>query len=58
MSDIDGSGPTYRELVESRTCSPEEQAGPDGETCAACGLKSMHQICKVCMNKDCVRFNK
>ncbi len=33
----------YRELVASRTCAPEEQAGPDASTCPACGRRTLHQ---------------
>lgn len=39
----------YRELVASRTCTPEEQAGPDATECAACGRRARHQFTGECM---------
>lgn len=43
-----------RNGVDERECTPEEQAGPDAETCQRCGRKTMHQICKdTCMVPSC-----
>lgn len=33
----------YDQLVKSRTCTPEEQAGPDAKECPECGRKTLHQ---------------
>lgn len=43
----------YHDLLASRTCTPEQQAGPGGEVCKACGLKSKHQHTGECMNRNC-----
>lgn len=45
-----GEDPTYRELIESRNCAPEEQAGPDAGLCPKCERMTLHQACGVCMN--------
>ena len=33
----------YRELVETRKCTPEEQAGPGAGECPRCKRKTLHQ---------------
>jgi hypothetical protein len=33
----------YRYLVNSRNCTPEEQAGRDAEECPTCGRMTLHQ---------------
>jgi len=52
-SDAGGNPDRYAELVKQRKCTPEEQAGPDAGACYACGRKTMHQHCHVCMNPSC-----
>lgn len=44
----------YRKLIERRdaegkTCTPEEQAGPDATDCDKCQRRTRHQHCQVCM---------
>jgi len=43
----------YQQLIKERDCTPEEQAGIDAGICPKCKRKTIHQICKVCMNPDC-----
>ena len=40
----------YRRLVSERTCTPEEQAGPDAWRCRSCKRDTVHQHAKVCMS--------
>jgi len=49
----DDSVALYRRLVETNSCTPEEQAGPDAGVCPACQRKTLHQICHECMNPKC-----
>lgn len=39
----------YQRLCNSRTCTPEEQAGPDAGLCARCCRRTLHQHCGICM---------
>ncbi len=39
----------YRELIEARTCSPEQQAGPGATRCRHCGRLAVHQHVGNCM---------
>lgn len=39
----------YRELLAGRSCTPEQQAGPDATECAACRRMTVHQYSGVCM---------
>lgn len=39
----------YRRLVKSRTCTPEQQAGPHASTCPKCRRDTLHQHCGLCM---------
>lgn len=39
----------YGRLVESRNCSPEEQAGPEAKTCPSCSRRALHQWTGECM---------
>jgi hypothetical protein len=48
-----GNPDRYTELVRSRTCTPEDQAGDSAGNCPTCGRKTVHQYCHVCMNPDC-----
>lgn len=48
--DAGGNPDRYRELVHSRECSPEDQAGEGAETCPKCGRAAMHIYCHVCMS--------
>ncbi len=34
----------YRDLVRSRECTPEEQAGPYADVCGKCNRKVLHQL--------------
>ena len=47
----------YHRLIEERSCTPEEQAGVDATICDKCGRKTIHQICKCCMNPECLTNN-
>ena len=41
----------YERLVKERTCTPEEQAGPDASICFRCnGIRTIHQHCGICMS--------
>lgn len=33
----------YEELIRSRRCTPEEQAGPGAGRCPRCGRMTLHQ---------------
>lgn len=33
----------YHKLIRERKCSPEDQAGPDAESCPSCQRKTKHQ---------------
>jgi hypothetical protein len=35
---------------EGKTCTPEEQAGPEATICAICNRKTVHQYARICMN--------
>lgn len=42
----------YERVLRERRphpCTPEEQAGPDAGDCPACGRRTLHQHCAVCM---------
>lgn len=38
-----GDDCAYRRLLQSRNCTPEEQAGENALTCATCGRRTIHQ---------------
>ena len=43
----------YSELIIERKdnpCNAEQQAGADRTVCLYCGLKTVHQYTKICMN--------
>ena len=48
-----GGGEKYIELLKSRDCTPEEQAGIDAEICSKCKRKTIHQHTNSCTNLDC-----
>lgn len=39
----------YERLVRERSCTPEQQAGPDAGVCAVCGQVTSHQHTGECM---------
>lgn len=43
----------YQENIRAHNCTPEQQAGPDAGWCPDCGLVSLHQYTKQCMNLEC-----
>ena len=49
----DDSLDEYHRLLKSRTCTPEEQAGPDAAVCPATGRKVHHQHTGECMAGAC-----
>lgn len=50
-----GSNPKeYARLVETRNCTPEEQAGDAATICPGCERRTVHQYSRVCMNPNCV----
>jgi len=51
-----GNTTRYRQLLQTRTCTPEEQAGPDAGTCSRCGRRALHQHtgeCMACAHLSC-----
>lgn len=52
-SEAGGDAEYYSRLLTVNVCTPEQQAGPDGQRCANCGLMSLHQYTKQCMNERC-----
>lgn len=56
-ADSHGDPEKYAQLLGMRTCSPEDQAGPDAKWCPLCGRKTLHQLCEVCMNPKCVLYD-
>lgn len=42
-ADAHGKAARYRVLLEKRTCTPEEQAGPDAKQCPTCKRMTLHQ---------------
>lgn len=51
---IEDHAGAYHKLLERRdregkTCTPEEQAGPDATECPECHRMTCHQWCHVCM---------
>ena len=36
-----------------RSCTPEEQAGPDATVCEACKRKTVHQHTHLCQTPGC-----
>lgn len=55
-TDSGGNPETYRELVKSRNCTPEEQAGgADAKRCPECGRNTIHIYCHVCMACGCLK---
>lgn len=51
--DSGGNPNRYSELVKSRNCTPEEQAGMGADICMACNRATMHIYCGICMNPAC-----
>lgn len=52
--DSRGELEAYEGLIESRTCTPEEQAGSsDAVLCSWCKRYTIHRWAKVCMNPGC-----
>jgi recombinational DNA repair protein RecR len=59
----DSQGPysteySYRDLVaereaEGKSCTSEQQAGPDASKCKVCQRMTLHQHCGICMNSEC-----
>lgn len=49
----DGTGPSYEDLVLSRSCPPEDQAGVNALACNKCGMRTIHEITGECMNPEC-----
>lgn len=46
----------YQELLKQSKkspCTPEQQAGKYATVCPECKTKTVHQICRVCMNPKC-----
>jgi len=43
----------YQQLIETCTCTPEEQAGRHAEVCPVCHRRTQHQHYGVCMNPEC-----
>ena len=43
----------YRRLLQERSCSPEEQAGPNPERCMQCKRRAIHVHTGECMNCGC-----
>ena len=57
--DSGGNPDRYSELVKSRNCTPEEQAGIGTATkCPECNRLTIHTYCKICMNPDCKNYYK
>ena len=52
-TDARGIPEEYMRLVKARTCTPEEQAGPDAKYCIGCGRRTIHQWAGVCMVPGC-----
>lgn len=48
-----GDEDRYKELLKTRECTPEEQAGDNAGLCGYCNRKTRHQFCFVCMNPEC-----
>lgn len=48
-SESGGDVKRYKELVDTRDCTPEEQAGEGAEECENCKRYTVHIYCKVCM---------
>ena len=49
-ADSNSNPDLYRNLIATRNCTPEEQAGPDAEACPKCGRLAIHIYCHECMN--------
>ena len=49
-----GQAERYAQLVKTRCCTPEEQAGGNSPesagVCPKCNRKTLHRVCNVCMN--------
>jgi len=46
--DSGGDVNLYQKLVKERTCTPEEQAGPQAEECPRCHRRTLHQYTGTC----------
>ncbi len=51
--DSGGDPDKYRELLKSRYCTPEEQAGIYASVCPTCNRKTIHQYARICTNLSC-----
>jgi hypothetical protein len=54
--DSEGDLTRYYKLIRSRSCTPEEQAGPMAEQCHACKRITRHPGSHICMNPECFLF--
>jgi len=43
----------YRNLIQGRNCTAEEQAGEDAKVCPVCNTKTIHQCTGECMRDGC-----
>ena len=48
-ADSGGNPDLYAHYVNTRDCTPEEQAGPESEVCPECNRKTVHQYCHYCV---------
>jgi len=48
-----GNAGEYRRLLSLRSCTPEQQAGPDAGLCLHCGRRTRHQHTGECMVHGC-----
>lgn len=48
-ADAGGNIEIYKYLLDERTCTPEQQAGPDARRCPVCERNTVHQHAGVCM---------
>lgn len=48
-ADSGGDADEYHRLLETRSCSPEQQAGIDARTCPDCNRLAIHQHTGECM---------
>lgn len=50
--DSRGDYDLYVEMIKSRDCTPEQQAGEDAGFCDVCERKTIHQHTHKCVNPD------
>jgi len=46
----------YQSLVETHSCTPEEQAGPDAGICGICNRYTLHEHTHSCTNPKCENY--